>query len=276
MTSQVRQKSEGLTFAAYPDDGAALLAFDLDQSMQRHLAGFAIKYTDPDGHTFPMLNRWSFTQAITSATAPEDRRFIPTDEAPLQKFHWVHFPPDVKPGLFTYKATAMLFQPGSETAVASGPSAELGIVLMPPQLGRFQLGFTRGYVSSQAYAEQFGNQAIVPAPPTFDFDTSTCQPQYHWAGFHARRLIFDFLAEALDQQDLELDVFAYDLDEPDIIRQLGQLGCAFASTLTTLPATLTTPRTTAPPWSRGRTSSSPHTGARSGSATSSAFHTTRC
>jgi hypothetical protein len=34
------------------------------------------------------------------ATTPEQRQFIPTSEAPLQEFHWVHFPPDVKPGTF--------------------------------------------------------------------------------------------------------------------------------------------------------------------------------
>jgi len=223
MTSQVSQFA-GLTLTAYAGDGAVLLAFDLDQSMQQDLAGFAVEYTDPDGQTFPVLNRLSFAQAITSATTPEQRVWTPTIQAPLQKFHWVHFPPDVKPGTFTYKATAMLFQPGSETALSAGPSAEIGVELMPPQPGPFQLGFTRGYISSQAYATQFHNQPIAPVPPTFDFDTSTYQAQYHWLGFHARRLVFDFLAETLADQGLALDVFAYDLDEPDVIRQLGQLG----------------------------------------------------
>jgi hypothetical protein len=224
MTSQTTQQADGLTFAAYPGDGAVLLAFDVDQGMEQDLAGFAVEYTDPDGHTFPVLNRLGFKQAITSATTPEQRQFIPTSEAPLQKFHWVHFPPDVKPGTFTYKATAMLFQPGSETALTAGPSAEVGVVLMPLQPGPFQLGFTRGYISSQAYAEQFHNAPIEPSPPTFNFDTSPYQAQYQWLGFHAHRLMFDFVAETLADQGLSLDVFAYDFDEPDIIRQLGQLG----------------------------------------------------
>jgi len=142
MTSQTTQQADGLTFAAYPGDGAVLLAFDVGQGMEQDLAGFAVEYTDPDGQTFPVLNRLGFKQAITSATTPEQRQFFPTGEAPLQKFHWVHFPPDVKPGTFTYKATAMLFQPGSETALIAGPSAEVGVVLMPPQPGPFQLGFT--------------------------------------------------------------------------------------------------------------------------------------
>src|SRR5207237_739712 len=62
------------------------------------------------------------------------------------------------------------------------------------------------------------------SPATFDFDTTTYQPQYHWLGFHARRLVFDFLAETLADNTRSLDVFAYDLDEPDVIKQLGQLG----------------------------------------------------
>ena len=223
-TKPTSAHADGLTLRAYPGDGAVLLAFDLDESRQADLAGFAVEYTDPDGKTLPVLNRLSFGQAITSATTPEQRKFIPTDEAPLQKFHWDHFPPDVKPGTFTYKATAMLFQPGSETAITPGPSAEVEVSLMPAGPTPFLLGFTRGYLSSQAYVDQFHNAPYEPSPPTFDFDTATYQPQYHWLGFHARRLVFDFVAEALADHTRSLDVFAYDLDEPDVIKQLGQLG----------------------------------------------------
>jgi len=68
LTGQARQQSGGLTFAAYPGDGAVLLAFDLDQGMQQDLAGFAVEYIDPDGQAFPVLNRLSFAQPVTSAT----------------------------------------------------------------------------------------------------------------------------------------------------------------------------------------------------------------
>ena len=44
---------------------------------------------------------------------------------------------------------------------------EVGVTLMPPRPGPFQLGFTRGYLSSQAYAEQFHNDPIAPKKPTF-------------------------------------------------------------------------------------------------------------
>ena len=109
-------KQDGLTVCAYPGDGAVLLAFDLDESRQADLAGFAIEYTDPDGKTFPVLNRLGFAQAITSTTTPEERQFMPTTRRRCRSSTGCTSRPDVKPGTFTYKVTAMLFQPGSETA----------------------------------------------------------------------------------------------------------------------------------------------------------------
>ena len=223
-TKPTSTHADGLTLRAYPGDGAVLLAFDLDESHQADLAGFAVEYTDPDGQTLPVFNRLSFAQSIVNTTTPAQRKYFPTAEAPLQKFHWDHFPPDVKPGTFTYKVTAMLFEPGSETQITPGPSAEVDVSLMPAGPTPFQLGFTRGYLSSQAYVDQFHNAPYEPSSATFDFDTATYQKQYHWLGFHARKLVFDFVAEALADESRSLDVFAYDLDEPDVIKQLGQLG----------------------------------------------------
>src|SRR5262249_35032369 len=48
--------------------------------------------------------------------------------------------------------------------------------------------------------------------------------QYDWLGFGARKLIFDLLDEARDDPATTLDVLAYDLDEPDIVRALAALG----------------------------------------------------
>jgi phosphatidylserine/phosphatidylglycerophosphate/cardiolipin synthase-like enzyme len=221
---QTRATAGGLTFAAHRGDGAVLLAFDADETLRSDLAGFAVTYVAPDGQTHDVLNRLSFQHAIDADTTPEQRKFLPTKEAPLQKFHWVHFPPDVQPGTFTYRATAMMFKQGTEDELEEGPSTEVGVEVFHPPGDKFTLGFTRGYISSQAYADQFNNAPIEPEPPTIDFDTAPFEKQYHWLGFHARRLIFDFLADALSDPTLSLDVFAYDLNEPDFIRQLVQLG----------------------------------------------------
>jgi PLD-like domain len=221
-----RAAADGLTLKAYRGDGAALLAFDVDESLSAQLAGFAIQYTPPGGDPKWLFNRLTFDDPITAATTPDQRRQIstPTNLAPIQKFHWSHFPSSPVPGDFTYTATAMLFKSGSERDLEPGPTASVQIDLLPQTHPNFQLGFTRGYVSSQAYANRFGNAPIAPSPAPIDFDTAPFQPAYEWLGFDARKLIFGILDEAVNDPDTTLDVFAYDLDEPDVISKLQALG----------------------------------------------------
>src|SRR3954454_23699724 len=107
----------------YRGVGATLLSFDVDDSLADDLAGFAVWCTPPGGSEFPLLNRLSFDDPITHATTPEERRQIsqPTDVAPLQKFHWVHYPPELVEGDYTYRAAAMLFKHGSDRDIEEGP-----------------------------------------------------------------------------------------------------------------------------------------------------------
>ena len=219
---QTRSESEGLTAVAYRGDGAALLAFDVSEELAQNLAGFALEFTPPGGERTPIRNRLSFDAEITAATTPEERTWTPTDAAPLQKFHWIHRPPDVEPGAFTYHVTAKLFDSGG--GLKSGPSTDLSLELLDEGYANFDVGFTRAYISSQAYEALFNNADIAPDQRTIGFDSAPYAEQWAWLGFHARKLVFDFLAEALANKDLSLDVFAYDLDEPDFIRGLKELG----------------------------------------------------
>jgi hypothetical protein len=118
----------------------------------------------------------------------------------------------------------MLFRSGSETRHDPGPEVEVSLELMDEGYKNFDIGFTRGYLSSQAYVDRFDNAAFQPQNPTIDFSTTPYERRWNWLGFHARRLIFDFLAEAMEDPGLSLDVFAYDLDEPDFIGGLRELG----------------------------------------------------
>jgi hypothetical protein len=215
---------EQLSFSVHRGDGAALLAFDVDPSLAPDLAGFAVECIPPTGEPYQVLNRLGFEHPITAATTPSERHWTPTDEAPIQKFHWIHYPKDVPAGTFTYKATAMLFAADSETALEVGPSKEVSLALRDEGYGNFQLGFTRGYLSSQAYAERFENAAIEPDPATIDFDTTPYQDQYRWLGAHARKLLFELIEETAADPHLSLDVFAYDFNEPDVIAKLASLG----------------------------------------------------
>jgi hypothetical protein len=219
---RTRSEKDGLTSVAYRGDGAALLAFDVSEELAKDLAGFALEFTPPGGERTPIRNRLSFDAEITAATTPAERTWTPSDEAPLQKFHWIHRPPDVKAGEFTYHVTAKLFE--SDGSLKSGPSADLTLELLDEGYANFDVGFTRAYISSQAYEALFNNADIEPDHPTIDFDTAPYQKQWAWLGFHARKLAFDFLGEAVADKDISLDVFAYDLNDPDFIVGLKELG----------------------------------------------------
>ena len=47
--------------------------------------------------------------------------------------------------------------------------------------------------------------------------------EYKWSGFTARDKIFSVINEVLNNNSLNLDVFAYDLNEPDVVSILLQL-----------------------------------------------------
>jgi hypothetical protein len=216
--------SDTMKLSLYRGDGAVLLAFDVNEELEPRLAGFAIECTPPQGDPYKLENRLSFAQKITTETTPEEREWTPTDEAPIQKFHWIDFPRDVPPGSFKYKATAMLFLAGTETDLEPGPSDEGEIEIRDEGYPKFDVGFTRGYVSSQAYATKFKNAPLVPKDQTGDFDTAPFEAQYKWLGSHARKMVFEILSETAADSDLSLDVFAYDFDEPDIAHALAGLG----------------------------------------------------
>jgi hypothetical protein len=105
------------------------------------------------------------------------------------------------------------------------PPQVLGRVLARRERSRgLRDGFTRSYLSSQAYASKFHNAEIEPQDRSIDFDTTPYEERYRWLGFRARRLLFDFLQECLEDGDVTVDVFAYDLEEPDLVRDLQRLG----------------------------------------------------
>lgn len=225
--STVATSDEGLVLRVYAGAGSALLAFDVPEALAADLAGFAVQFTPPGGEPQWLVNRLTFDEPITSATTPAERQRIATttDKAPLQKFHWAHFPPHLVAGTYAYRAIAMRFRAGSETDIEPGPEATVAVELVNSDgFDDFALGFTRGYVSSQAYAARFHNAPLTPSPSSMDYETTPFAKPYAWLGFQARELVFDLLAEAAADPTTSLDVFAYDFNEPDIIRSMVGLG----------------------------------------------------
>lgn len=220
MSSQVG----GLSVVAYPGDACVLLAFDVVQGKTANLAGFAISRKNPDGTTNDLQNRLDFDTQVTSATTPEERQWHPSEQAPFQKFRWVDFPANSQAGVYTYTVTAMYFSGNDTSQLTKGDSATVEVDLDPNHFAKFRFGFTRGYISSQAYATKFGNAGFRPSgDKTIDYDTKPYLAQYAWLGGSARQLMIDALEDCQDP-DVTVDLFAYDLDEPDFIRAMEYLG----------------------------------------------------
>jgi hypothetical protein len=216
-----------LKVIAYRGVGAAMLAFDLPKAAASDLAGFAVDRTDPLGTTRPLLNRLSFVNPLTSTGGPP-RHWTDSHLAPFQYFRWIDVPPDVVHGDYTYTVTARHFT-GNGTQLRDGESASVTLPLLVDDWKNFQLGFTRGYLSSQAYVDHFhdaqGNALdFRPRPITLDYDTTPYQPQYVWLGFTGRRILFDFMDEIEADPNCKVDMFAYDFDEPDLLTRLEALG----------------------------------------------------
>ncbi len=223
----VRQSGE-LRLVAYPGDNAVLLAMSLpDDALStdgRNLAGFAIWRTLQGGTERPLSNRLAFDKPVTRATTPRQRQWTSSYEAPLQKFRWIDVPPEGFDKPIRYRVMARYFT-GNSTELRDGPSAQIEVAPANVAHQFFRVAFTRGYASSQAYAEKFGNKDIRPkGAKKPQFDTAPFEAQYEWLGADARRTLFEFIADCRNDRQCKVDVFAYDLDEPDVIAAICDLG----------------------------------------------------
>jgi hypothetical protein len=98
--------------------------------------------------------------------------------------------------------------------------------------GLVDIGFTRNFAPSQAYRDQFGNNPDIISADAKDglgFEKSTLKNKrgesvYSWLGFEAHALLFDFLRRADADNELTLDVMAYDLNERDIVAAIESFG----------------------------------------------------
>jgi hypothetical protein len=225
-TFRISSSRGGLTVTAYRGDGSVLLGFDIDQHLTKDLAGFAVRLTTPGAEPIYLKNRLSFDKPIRHTSTPEERQaaWTDSDRAPFQRFRWQHFPTDVGQGTYKYEVVAMYFSGRSGAALEHGPTVDVSLDLVPADFGNCRIGFTRSYISSQAYNNRFGIKELRKQPRTLTYNTAEYADQYRFLGYTARRMIFSFLDEALRDRTITLDAFVYDLDEPDVIHALEKLG----------------------------------------------------
>jgi len=216
---------DGFSMKLWRGERMCLLGFDVTDP-EPDFVGFAIECKNPTSSRFvPLRNRLAFSYDTSVETAVNGARRFESRHAPFQKFRWIHFPKDPQPGLYTYRGTKMHMP--QDGRVLPGTSLELQVSLDPITYSNFlDVGFTRNFASSQAYAERFKNRTdVIPrlADEGLGF-TKLTGDIYDWLGFEAFDLIFEFLKEAAEDPAIELDVFAFDLNEPDIVALLEKMG----------------------------------------------------
>lgn len=212
-----------------------LIGFDVPAPAPADLVGFAIERRAPGRRKFePLKNRLAFSYDEPIATAVTGARKYPSTQAPFQKFRWIDFPFEPRTGKYVYRGTTMHM--ASDGKLEPGTSIDLGVSLAPVTYDGFiDVGFTRGFASSQAFRDKFPDttnldeigRRIIPSDADAGLEfTKAKAPKdiYDWLGFEAYDLIFSFLDDVVADPTVTLDVLAYDLNEPDIVGALKRVG----------------------------------------------------
>ena len=237
----VTASKNGFSATAYRGDNKALLAFDLPKNKSADLAGFTIACKPTGKKEYYLYNKLQFANPSQHAQDPKEPPYS-TINAPIQKYRWLHviglFHQGMNPliGKYTYTVTPRYFKNKKMLPIDNSLSVSVSIQVAPYVQKNIETGFTRGFVQSQAFENHFGNKALFkPAAKQLLFDTSknagkndkgksySFLLEYKWSGFTAREKVFEILNEALKNKDISLDVFAYDLNEPDVMKIFLQL-----------------------------------------------------
>lgn len=234
--ANVSKNNGGFSLKAYRGDAKTLLAFNLPKSRSKNLAGFSIR-CEPNGQpAYYLHNQLQFKEPARHTQDPEEPPNSSIN-APIHKFRWLHVPGSVhqgtKPffGKYRYTATPRYFDAdGSLRPIDPGLGASVRLDVAPYQKRALALGFTRGYTQSQAFVNHFGIKALIrPKNKVLIFDAAqpsgvnaqgqayTYADEYEWLGFTAHDRVFALLDEVQKNKRLRLDMFAYDLNEPDLI-----------------------------------------------------------
>lgn len=219
------------TLKVHRGDGMALLAMDWKMSEPpADFVGFAIEYKEPAGFRFYALkNRIGFL----GPDGKVNPRSLSTLQSPIQKFRWVHFPRNAEmEGDFTYRVSPVFMNDADELSVGEPQVVRIEL-RRDTYPGAVNVAFTRGFVSSQAFVDKYvtkkdGPQTLLPKKAADGLDFIPTHPKateaLAWMGFEARRVILDVLDKAILDARAQVRVVAYDLNEPDIVSRLEQLG----------------------------------------------------
>jgi phosphatidylserine/phosphatidylglycerophosphate/cardiolipin synthase-like enzyme len=218
------------TLKVHRGEGMALIAMNWKNGTPpMNFVGFAIEYKEPNGaQYYPLKNRLAFRK-LDGTLNPNE---LSTRLSPIQKFRWVHFPRNADlPGEFTYQVTPVFMD--SLDVLSYGEAQQIAIVLQSETFpNELNVGFARGFVSSQAFVDRYQKDGpiskLLPASAKTSLDFVPTHPDaanaLAWMGFEARRIVLAVLDDAIADATAQVQVIAYDLNEPQVVNRLVQLG----------------------------------------------------
>jgi phosphatidylserine/phosphatidylglycerophosphate/cardiolipin synthase-like enzyme len=225
------QKTSALfTLKIYRGEGMALLAMNWAKGKPpQNFVGFAIEYQEPGGtQFFALKNRLSFLQNDGTVNP----NILSTRLSPIQKFRWIHFPFNSDlPGNYIYRVTPVFWDSGG--LLNYGDFQEAAVQLRSETYpGLLNVTFTRGFIASQSFVENFGSNGgvgnLLPLTASKGLTFVSKDPKetaaLNWMGFEDRKAILAALDEAVGDPSAQVRVTAYDFNEPEIISRLEKLG----------------------------------------------------
>jgi hypothetical protein len=239
---------KGVSVYAYKGDAMTLLAFDLEKELTHNFVGFTIKVSAND-RTFYLYNKMKFKDNIKLHRKPQStNEYLSTEFSPIQKFRWIHVPStihfvdDPYFGNYTYEVTPRYVENEQLLPPDDKLTVTVSIEVSPFKDGDLSVGFTRSFISSQAFAYRFGNKLnLRPKNDDLTFNIKlpaidtvkngkkadnnndieyTYEEIHKYLGWQARDRVMEFLEEVKDNKSIKLDVFAYDLNEPVVVEIL--------------------------------------------------------
>jgi phosphatidylserine/phosphatidylglycerophosphate/cardiolipin synthase-like enzyme len=218
------------TLKVHRGEGMVLLAMNWKEGKPPiDLVGFAIEYREPGGNQlFALNNRLAFPDADGAV----DPRRLSTRSSPIQMFRWVHFPRNAElPGAFTYQVSPVFMNDQDQLRFGEPQTAALEL-RRETYPGQLNVAFTRGFVSSQAFVDRYASAGKISTllPPraadglTFVPTHPNAKQALAWMGFEARSVILEVLDQAIADEQAQVRVIAYDLNEPEVLSRLERLG----------------------------------------------------
>jgi len=216
------------TMKLHRGDGMTLIAMNWKKGQPpKDFVGFAIEYKEPKGHKFfPLNNRLAFP-GLDGSVNPNQ---MSTRLSPIQKFRWVHFPRNAElAGQFIYSVTPVFMD--TQDKLSYGEPQQAGLELQRETYpGQLNVAFTRGFVSSQAFVDRYGLDAIpklLPAKAAAGLDfvptLKNADEALTWMGFEARSAILEVLDQAIADSKAQVRVVVYDFNLPEILSRLKKL-----------------------------------------------------